>query len=106
MPKSPSKAKDDRQPRQSNGTAKPPMRPARPPAPAPPPRPAPTPPATGARGMNVGARLEAGKEFAYGATIRVNGNLHRISVDRSVWSWSDGHDSDLHLRGPSNSDVN
>lgn len=56
--KSPSKANDDRQPRQSNGAAIPPMIPARLPAPAPPPKPAPGPPGRGPRGIKVGPRLE------------------------------------------------
>ena len=54
--KRPSKANDDRQPRQSNGAAMPPIIPASPPAPAP--NPAPGPPAMGARGINVGPRLK------------------------------------------------
>ena len=58
MAKSPSKANDDRQPRQSNGAAMPPIIQARDPAPAPPPKPAPGPPAMGARGIKVGPRLE------------------------------------------------
>ena len=58
MAKSPSKAKDARQPTQSSGTPRPPTMPARAPPPAPPPRPAPRPPAAGARGMKVGPRLK------------------------------------------------
>lgn len=55
MAKSPSKANDDRQPRQSNGPAIPAMRPPRPAVPGL--SPAPRPPGGGARGMNVGPRL-------------------------------------------------
>lgn len=54
----PRRAKDDRQPRQSNGAAIPPIIPAILPAPAPPPNPAPGPPGLGARGINVGLRLK------------------------------------------------
>ena len=61
MAKSPSKANDARQPRQSNGTARPPIKPARPPAAAPEPSPAPTPPGGSGRGINVGPRLKIEK---------------------------------------------
>jgi hypothetical protein len=55
--KSPTSANDAKQPRQSNGAARPPIKPARPPAPAPEPSPAPTPPGGGGRGIKVGPRL-------------------------------------------------
>ncbi len=55
VPKSPRRANDARQPRQSSGTAIPAIKPRILPAPAP--NPAPTPPDIGARGMNVGPRL-------------------------------------------------
>ncbi len=58
VPKRPRRANDARQPRQSNGTAIPPIKPLILPPPAPAPRPAPTPPAIGARGINVGPRLK------------------------------------------------
>ncbi len=56
MAKRPSKANADRQPRQSNGQAIPPIKPAIPPELAP--KPAPGPPAMGPRGINVGLRLK------------------------------------------------
>lgn len=104
VPKRPSKAKADRQPRQSNGAAIPPIRPA---LPAPP---AAGPAATGARGMKVGLRLEKKERereiqrcgmFAE----RCERYLHRISVNGTVGSWPDGHDAVIESRSPINNDL-
>ena len=103
VPKRPSKAKADRQPRQSNGAAIPPMRPA---VPAPP---AAGPAATGARGMKVGLRLENGEREREKASVksveRCKSYLHRISVNGTVGSWPDGHDAVIELRSPINNDL-
>jgi hypothetical protein len=85
--KRPSKANADRQPRQSNGQAIPPIIPVIPPELAP--KPAPGPPAMGARGINVGLRLKNSISIYYFFILKIN--LHSISIDRSVWSWPDGH---------------
>jgi hypothetical protein len=107
VPKSPRRANAARQPRHSSGAAIPPIKPLILPPPAPAPSPAPTPPATGARGMNVGPRLIK-RKFNYiivHCFLILNINLHWISTS-SIWSWSDGHDSDMHPKSPSNNDLN
>ena len=53
----PRRANEDRQPRQSNGAAMPPIKPPRPAAPAPP-APGLAPYGAGPRGINVGPRLK------------------------------------------------
>jgi len=104
VPKSPSKANDARQPRQSSGTAIPAIKPRILPAPAPAPRPAPTPPDIGARGINVGLRLKISTPIYYFFIFKKR-NLHRISTSTSVWSWWDGHIADLYTKSPIDNDL-